>query len=93
MTRHSAQLAERIGLCDPNGEGSIAHPCADRVLAGDGKVLTPPYQTQPNNPEAVDPNTGEIRTRRHEPDASLHVVGGGDHAFGDPWRVPGTPNG
>jgi len=82
FTEHAARLAVEIGLCDPNGSGSLTHPSADRIVAGDGKVLTPRYKTSPNQRGTVDPATGEIRMRRADPDAGLHAVGGGDQAFG-----------
>ncbi len=82
FTEHAAKLAVSVGLCDPNGTGSLTHPSAARVVAGDGKVVTPRYKTSPQQRGTVDPETGEIRMRRADPDAGLHVTGGGDQAFG-----------
>ncbi len=90
FTTHAAHLAVRIGLCDPDGTGSLTHPSADRVIAGDGKVLTPRYKTSPNQRGTLDKTTGEIRTKRADPDAGLHVVGGGDQAFGTKYVLIST---
>ncbi len=90
FTHHATRLAVRVGLCDPDGTGSVTHPAPDRVVAGDGKVLTPRYKTSPNQRGTVDKSTGEIRTKRADPDAGLHVVGGGDQAFGTKYVLIST---
>jgi hypothetical protein len=90
FTAHAARLAVAIGLCDPNGDGSLTHPSADRVVAGDGKVLTPRYKTSPQQRGTIDKTTGEVRTKRADPDAGLHVVGGGDQAFGTKYVLLST---
>ena len=90
FTTHAAQLAVHIGLCDPDGTGSLTHPSPNRVVAGDGKVLTPRFRTSPKQRGVPDPATGEIRTRRADPDAALHVTGGGDQAFGTKYVLIST---
>ncbi len=90
FTTHAARLAVQIGLCDPNGDGSFTHPSADRVVAGDGKVLTPRYKTSPHQRGTLDKTTGEVRMKRADPDAGLHVVGGGDQAFGTKYVLIST---
>jgi hypothetical protein len=82
FTAHAARLAVRVGLCDPGGGGSYTHPCPDRVVAGDGKVLTPRYTTHPKQRRKVSKTTGEVRYRKADPDADIHVTGGGERAFG-----------
>lgn len=90
FVNHAAELAQRIGLCVSEGPGSITHPSANQVIAGDGKVVTPRYRTNPKDPVVVDTDTGEIRTKRYDPDAGMHVVGGGDQAFGTKYVLLST---
>lgn len=82
FTRVAAAQAQNIGLCDPEGGGSLTHPSRDRVVAGDGKVVTPRYKTHPRNQRQVNKETGEIREKHVDPDADLHVTGGGERVFG-----------
>ncbi len=77
----AAHQAEQLGLCDPHGPGSWTHPNLDRMLHADGKVLTPLYRTKPDDTRP-DTTTGEILTRRAEPDAGLHFEGTGEVAWG-----------
>ena len=75
--------AENLGMCDPNGAGSLTHPSLDRVLYADGKVVTPLYKAKPGTMR-VDHATGEILGyRRSDPDAKLHVIGSGEMAYGN----------
>lgn len=90
FNRHAALQAVQIGLCDRDGAGSLTHPHPDRVVAGDGKVLTPRYKTHPRNRRHVNQCTGEVRYRKVDPDAGNHVTGGGDHAFGTKYVLTST---
>lgn len=90
FNEHAARQAVQIGLCDPDGDGSLTHPSADRVVAGDGKVVTPRYKTHPRNRRRVDKRTGEVRTRKVDPDATNHVTGGGEHVFGVKFVLTST---
>ena len=82
LHRHiAAQQALELGLLDPDGAGSWTHPSLDRLLYGDGKVLTPLYRAKPGDTR-VDRATGELRPLRAEPDAALHFEGTGETAWG-----------
>ena len=78
----AALSAVLIGLCDPDGDGSLTHPSPNRVVVGDGKVVTPRFKTNPRNRNKLNKRTGEIRTVQADPDAKLHVTGGGERVFG-----------
>lgn len=78
------QATENLGLCDPEGPGSITHPDLSRMVHSDGKVLAPLYRAKPGE-KKVDRTTGEITPARYEPDAALHVTGGGQPAYGTKW--------
>lgn len=80
--RRAAALARELGLCDPEGNGSLTHPSLERVVYGDGKVVTPLYKAKPGD-RKVDRETGEIRTLRADPDAKLHFTGSGEPAYGN----------
>lgn len=88
--RIAAAQATDIGLCDPDGGGSLTHPSRDRVVAGDGKVITPRYKTHPNDRRQVNKETGEIREKRVDPDAGQHVTGGGERVFGNKFVFTST---
>lgn len=88
--RVAVAQAESIGLCDPEGGGSTTHPSRDRVTAGDGKVVTPRYKTNPRGRQQVSTETGEIRDKRLDPDADLHVTGGGERVFGTKFAPTST---
>lgn len=77
----AAEQAREIGLLDPEGEGSFTHPSLDRLVYGDGKVVTPLYKAKPGTTR-VDKETGEIKPVRFESDADLHMEGTGEMAFG-----------
>lgn len=79
----AATHAKELGMCDPDGAGSLTHPSLDRVLYADGKVVTPLYKAKPGTPR-VDRSTGEILGElRSDPDAHLHITGSGESAYGN----------
>ncbi len=88
--RHAAQQAVTIGLCDPNGEGSYTHPSLDRVVAGDGKVLTPRFKATRKNRRRLNRRTGELRILQIDPDAETHITGGGDQVWGNKFVITST---
>ena len=90
FNHHATLQAVQIELCDPDGSGSLTHPHPDRVVAGDGKVLTPRYRTHPRNRRHVNKRNGEVRYRKVDPDAGNHVTGGGDQAFGVKYVITST---
>jgi hypothetical protein len=79
--RAAARQALQLGLLDINATGSWTHPSLDRLLYGDGKVITPLYRAKPGDAR-VDHHTGEIRSLRAEADAALHFEGTGETAWG-----------
>jgi hypothetical protein len=85
----AAQLARDIGLLDPDGPGSFSHPHESRVIQADGKVVTPLFTGKPDETR-VDKATGEILPLRHDPDASLHVTGDGNHVWGNKFVITST---
>jgi hypothetical protein len=82
----AANAARSLGLLDPDGGGSWTHPDPQRVIYGDGKVVTPLYKTKPGDTK-VDRRTGEVRAIRYEPDAELHYEGTGDTAWGTKFTI------
>ncbi len=79
--RSAGEQAVGLGLLDPAGPGSWTHPHESRVIYGDGKVISPLYKARPGDVR-IDRSTGEVRPRRHEPDADLHFEGTGETAWG-----------
>jgi hypothetical protein len=77
----AARQALQLGLLDASGGGSWTRPHLDRVLYGDGKVITPLYRAKPGDVR-LDRTTGELRPLRAEPDADLHFEGTGETAWG-----------
>jgi hypothetical protein len=75
------QAVDELGLCNPDGAGSITHPDLSRMLYADGKVVTPLWKAKPGDTR-VDKTTGELRPLRYEADAALHVTGSGEPAWG-----------
>jgi hypothetical protein len=75
------QAAHNLGLCDPDGPGSVTHPDLSRMLYADGKVVTPLWKAKSGDTR-VDKQTGEFRPLRFEADAALHVTGSGEPAWG-----------
>jgi hypothetical protein len=85
----AASQAVEIGLLDPAAGGSWTHPHLDRLLHGDGKVITPLYRAQPGDVR-LNTDTGELRPLRAEPDAALHFEGTGETAFGTKFVILAT---
>lgn len=79
--RAAAALAIEVGLLDASCGGSWTHPDPDRLIYGDGKVITPLYRARPGETR-LDRETGEIRPKLAEPDAALHYEGTGETAWG-----------
>ena len=79
--RVAARQALQLGLLDIDAAGSWTHPSLDRLLYGDGKVITPLFRAKPGEAR-VDRETGEIRPLRAEHDAALHFEGTGETAWG-----------
>jgi hypothetical protein len=67
--------AEDNGLLDARSGGSWSHPHPTRIIAGDGKVITPASKYKPGS-TYTDPQTGVTRLRRAEKDARDHFEGG-----------------
>ncbi len=82
----ACEQAVELGLCDPDGPGSLTHPDESRTIYADGKVVTPLYKAKPGDTK-VDIETGETTRRRHDPDADLHVVGGGNMEYGNKFEI------
>jgi hypothetical protein len=78
----AAQAVEDMGMCRSDGPGSLTHPDLSRMLYADGKVITPVYKAKPGQ-KKVDRATGEVRELRADPDAHLHITGGGEPAYGN----------
>jgi hypothetical protein len=87
--RAAARQAVQLGLLDPDAGGSWTRPHLDRLLYGDGKVLTPLYRAKPGDVR-LDRVTGELRPLRAEPDADLHVEGTGEAAWGTKFVLLAT---
>lgn len=86
---HAAEQARHIGLLDPNGGGSWTHPDLARVMHADGKVITPLFKAKPGD-KIINKTTGEIRYPRAEADASLHIEGTGEAAWGCKYVIVAT---
>lgn len=88
--RHAAaQQALQLGLLHPSAGGSWTHPHLDRLLYGDGKVITPLYRAKPGDVR-LDRETGELRPLRADPDADLHFEGTGETAWGTKFVMVAT---
>ena len=85
----ATEQARSVGLLDPNGGGSWTHPDLARVLYADGKVITPLFKARPGD-KLVNKRTGEVRRPRFEPDASLHIEGTGEEAWGTKFVIVAT---
>jgi hypothetical protein len=85
----AVEQARSIGLLDPNGDGSWTHPALSRSMHADGKVITPLFKAQPGE-RRVNKRTGEIHYPRFEPDASLHIEGTGEAAWGNKFVIVAT---
>ncbi len=84
IQRRSRRLAAEMGLGTADAPGSLSRPSQQRVAYGDVTVMTTRTRRLPKDAREVDPDTGEILVRRHDPDAALHTTGGGN-------VVPGLP--
>ena len=62
----AVEVAHSIGIGDPT-VGSVTRPVTSQVLAGDAAYLLSMTNTSPD--DAVDKATGELLTRRFDPDA------------------------
>ena len=80
-TEFAVRQARTAGLLDPEGGGSPTHPEITRSIFGDGKKIEALYGAKPGT-KRVDPETGEVREVRFDPDAAWHVEGGGDRVWG-----------
>ncbi len=88
--RESCSLAEELGILR-EGPTSWTHPHPNRFLHADGKVLTPMYRAK-RGTTRVDTSTGELREVRSDPDARLHVEGGGAHVHGNKFVLVAARN-
>lgn len=84
IQRRSRRLAAEMGLGTADAPGSLSRPSQQRVAYGDVTILTTRTRRLPKDAREVDPDTGEILVRRHDPNAALHTTGGGN-------VVPGLP--
>ena len=89
--QEAANLAKGFGMFDEDAPTSWTHPDPDRFLQADGKVIKPLYKAKAGQ-RLVDQETGEVRDVRFDPDAHLHVVGGGDKMFGTKFAVVSARN-
>jgi hypothetical protein len=80
------QAVNDMGMCRSDGPGSLTHPDLSRMLYADGKVVTPLYKAK-RGQKRVDMETGEIRHLRADPDAHLHITGGGELAYGNKFVI------
>ena len=87
--RSAATQAQRLGLLRADGDGSWTHPSLDRVVYGDGKVITPLYRARPGDIR-LDRSTGKLRRLRAEPDADLHFEGTGETVWGTKFVIFAT---
>lgn len=101
----AVDLARRIGLLDPRGQGSLTHPSHLRAIYGDGTIVRPIYAppkkvlVEDENGQTlvkfVDPHTGELIDhpgRRYDPDVALHQGHAGPalgHGYVG-WHTRGT---
>ncbi|MGZ4804946.1 MAG: hypothetical protein ACXV5U_01060 [Ilumatobacteraceae bacterium] len=85
----AADQARSLGLLDPDGAGSWTHPDLGRVLYADGKVITPLFKAKPGDTK-INRQTGEIRQLPFEADASLHIEGTGESAWGTKFVIVAT---
>lgn len=73
-----------MGIGAAESTGSLSRPTQERVAYGDVTVMTARAKRLSKQATEIDTDTGEIRVRRHDPDAALHTTGGGT-------VVPGLP--
>jgi hypothetical protein len=78
-----AQVRE-TGICTTEAGGTLTHPTPNRMLHADGKVLKTLWKPQ------FDRETGELISKRVDPDAGPHKTGDGRWLNGIPWAFLGT---
>jgi hypothetical protein len=83
-TKHAVKLALAMGLFAEDRSGSFAFPALEKVLYGDGKVVTPKFRSKMGRRKR-DPVTHDLKKVVADPDARLCVIGGGKRVFGVPW--------
>jgi len=66
-----------MGLGTVDAPGSTSRPDRHRVAYGDVTVMTARTRSLAKDAREADRTTGEVRVRRHDPDAALHTPGGG----------------
>lgn len=81
LSEDACTLAAEIGL-GTNG-GTLLDPTRQALLVGDGVAIRSMTRFAPGD-RALNPDTGELQTRRHDPDAVWNTTG-------DKRRVWGTP--
>jgi len=67
MRNVSALVATTVGMFD-SSKGSLSHPVTANLITGDATWMPALYNT-PGNQPVVDPETGEVVSRRADPDA------------------------
>ena len=67
VRRAAVDLIDHLDMFNPSA-GAFTRPDTTQVIAGDGTVLNGMYNT--SNPGVIDTETGEIRTRRVDHDAT-----------------------
>jgi hypothetical protein len=82
LTENGVATARELGLLDPDGFGSQAHPDANRMIHADGRAIRQIFNGAPGDTRQItvtDPTTGETRieqrSKRADPDAKVHVTG------------------
>jgi len=78
----AAQLAQDCGIFDPRKPKKWSNLNPEDFFQGDGTVIAPRYRAKPGT-TVTDRTTGEIREKRSDPDATMHVEGGGNAAYGN----------
>ncbi|MGV1005153.1 MAG: hypothetical protein ACOYEV_10420 [Candidatus Nanopelagicales bacterium] len=73
----AVKTAVALGLFDASQHSALLAPA--RVVVGDGKAFKSPTR---NPQETVDPETGEILARRHDPNSHIYTQGGGEQVYG-----------
>lgn len=71
----AVDLARELQLCTGTTGGSWTLPSLNDVIQGDGKVVRPISRWKPGD-EWVDADTGEIKSRRSDPDIGRYREGG-----------------
>ena len=85
VRRRSRRLAAALGLGVEQSPGSLSRPAVERVAYGDVTVMTARTRSLQRDARQVDRTTGEVKYRRHDPDARRHTTGGGTVVSGLPW--------